>query len=109
MPLSGLRFRHRRDASFRTLILSRLTPTGPRWAETRRTAFERDGWRCVDCGRAGHLEAHHVTALHKGGAPYDLENLKTLCRSCHIEQHRRQLTPGEPAWRALVDDLVRLG
>ena len=44
-----------------------------------------------------------------GSITYNLENLKTLCRSCHIEQHRRQLTPGEAAWRALVDDLVRLG
>ena len=74
--------------------------------KVRRAAFERDGWRCVDCGRPGRLEAHHVTPLHKGGPPYDLENLKTLCRSCHIEQHRRQLTPGEAAWRALVDDLL---
>ena len=74
--------------------------------KVRRAAFERDGWRCVDCGRPGRLEAHHVTPLHKGGAPYDLDNLKTLCRSCHIEQHRRQLTPGEAAWRALVDDLL---
>ena len=77
-----------------------------RWARVRRAAFERDGWRCVVCGRPGRLEAHHVTPLHKGGTPYDLGNLKTLCRSCHIERHRRQLTPGEAAWQALVDDLL---
>ena len=79
-----------------------------RWRRTRRAAFDRDGWRCVDCGRAGRLEAHHVTPLHKGGAPYDLHNLETLCRSCHIDRHRRKLTPGEAAWRALVDDLLHL-
>ena len=77
-----------------------------RWADARRAAFERDDWRCVDCGRAGRLEAHHVTPLQKGGAPYDLENLETLCRPCHIERHRRKLSPGEAAWRALVDDLL---
>ena len=80
-----------------------------RWEWVRHATFERDGWRCIDCGRPGRLEAHHVTPLHKGGAPYDLGNLKTLCRSCHIERHRRQLTPGEAAWRALVDDLMRPG
>ena len=106
MPLSGLRFRHRRDASFRTLILSRLTPTGPRWTETRRAAFEHDGWRCRACGRPGRLEAHHVRSLARGGDPFDLENLETLCRPCHIERHRRKLSPGEAAWRALVDDLL---
>ena len=89
--------------------VSRLTPTGPHWARVRRAAFERDGWRCVECGRPGRLEAHHVTALHKGGAPYDLDNLETLCRSCHIDRHRRKLTPGEAAWRVLVDDLLCQG
>ena len=81
---------------------------GSRWEQTRRAAFERDRWRCRECGRAGRLDAHHVTSLHKGGAPYDLDNLATLCRSCHIERHRRKLSPGEAAWRALVDDLINL-
>ena len=78
------------------------------WERTRRAAFERDGWRCVECGRPGRLEAHHITALHNGGAPYDLDNLETLCRPCHIDRHRRKLSPGEAAWRVLVDDLMRM-
>ena len=77
-----------------------------RWAETRRAAFERDGWRCVDCGRPGRLEAHHITPLRKNGAPYDLDNLETLCRPCHIERHRRQLSPGEAAWKRLVAEFL---
>ena len=56
--------------------------------------------------RAGRLEAHHVTPLHRGGAPYDLDNLETLCRSCHIERHRRKLSPGEAAWKRLVAELL---
>ncbi|MYA89884.1 MAG: HNH endonuclease [Boseongicola sp. SB0662_bin_57] len=37
---------------------------------------------------ASALEAHHVTPLAKGGAAYDLANLATFCRGCHIEEHR---------------------
>ena len=80
-----------------------------RWDRVRRIAFARDNWRCRACGKAGRLEAHHVRPLHQGGAPYDLDNLETLCRPCHIDRHRPKLTPGEAAWRALVDGLVRLG
>ena len=77
-----------------------------RWTRTRRAAFERDGWRCTECGKAGRLEAHHTVALHKGGAPYNLDNLETLCRSCHIDRHRRVLSPEEARWRALVDAML---
>ena len=82
---------------------------GTRWERTRRAAFERDGWRCRACGRPGRLEAHHVRSLERGGAPFDLANLETLCRGCHIDRHRRKLTPGEAAWRDLVVDLLRDG
>lgn len=53
------------------------------------------------------MEAHHIQPLHKGGAPFDLANIETRCRSCHIEAHRRKLTPGEAAWKALVDKFLR--
>ena len=36
-----------------------------RWAAVRRTLFERDGWRCVMCGKAGRLECDHVTPLER--------------------------------------------
>ena len=69
-----------------------------RWAAARRAVFERDGWRCVRCGRAGRLECDHVTPLDRGGDPWDQANLQTLCRACHIaktrEENRRPLTEG---------------
>ena len=43
-----------------------------RWAAARRAVFERDGYRCVQCSRAGRLECDHVTPLDKGGDPWDL-------------------------------------
>ena len=82
---------------------------GSWWERIRRAAFERDGWRCRACGRPGRLEAHHVRPLERGGDPYDRANVETLCRGCHIDRHRRKLTPGEAAWRDLVVDLLRDG
>ena len=32
----------------------------------------------------------------------DPGNLQTLCRSCHIATHARELTPAEAAWRELL-------
>ena len=59
-----------------------------RWAAARRTVLERDGYRCVECGRAGRFEADHITPLQRGPGqdPYDLNGLQTLCRSCHIKK-----------------------
>ena len=82
-----------------------------RWAAVRRAVLERDGYRCVECGRAGRLECDHVVPLQRdpGQDPYDPNSLQTLCRACHIEktrgENRRPLTPAELAWRALVADL----
>ena len=64
--------------------------------------FTRDGYRCTSCGRAGALEVHHVDPLHLGGSEYDLGNLSTLCKACHIAVHRRRLRPDEQAWADAV-------
>lgn len=81
-----------------------------RWQWTRLKAFERDGWRCTACGRAGRLEAHHEPPMDDpayGGDPYDLAGIMTLCRSCHIERHRGDReTPGRAEWRAFARELV---
>ena len=74
-----------------------------RWEATRRAAFERDGWKCRLCDKAGRLEAHHRLALNKGGKQFDLANILTLCRSCHIAQDTAQRRPpvaGQADWRA---------
>ena len=55
------------------------------WQHARRAALERDGYRCVECSLPGKLEVHHITPLYKGGLPFALDNLKTLCAGCHIE------------------------
>ena len=83
-----------------------------RWGIVRRTVFERDGYRCVECGRAGRLECDHVAPLQREPSqdPFNSHGLQTLCRSCHIKktrrENRRELTPAELAWRALVAEMV---
>lgn len=80
-----------------------------RWRAVRRQVFERDGYRCRNCGRAGRLECDHVLPLKLGGDPWALDNLQTLCRACHIEktrgENRRELTLAEEAWDQLVAEL----
>ena len=78
-------------------------PNGKLWAAARQASFRRDAFRCVECGAASRLEAHHIKPLFRGGAAYDLANLRTLCRSHHIERHRR---PVDPGWKRLVDELL---
>lgn len=79
------------------------------WAAVRRAVFERDGYRCTSCGRAGRLECDHVDRDWRGD-PYDMANLQTLCRECHIAktaaENRRPLTIAEQAWRDLVAELT---
>lgn len=47
----------------------------------------RDGYRCVTCGSAERLEAHHIVPVSAGGE-HTLENMVTLCHHCHREHHR---------------------
>lgn len=80
---------------------------GRRWDRVRRAAFERDGYRCTECGRAGRLEAHHEPPMREGADPYDLSGIRTLCRACHIARHRPDdMTPGRVAWLDYVRDIA---
>lgn len=61
--------------------------------------LERDGYKCRHCGKAEKLKIHHKD---KRGWSYfncsyskkslinnDMDNLLTLCSSCHLRLHRR--------------------
>lgn len=82
-----------------------------RWAHTRLAVFERDGWRCRKCGRAGRLEADHIEPLKTWpGCPYDTANIQTLCRSCHIAktaaENRPKPTDEQAKWQALIAEMT---
>ena len=75
-----------------------------KWARARKAALDRDGWRCVKCGRAGRMDVDHIRPLRLGGAPFAPQNLQTLCRGgCH-----RDKTAAENGYRVVdhtdIDD-----
>jgi len=66
---------------------------GPNWDKLRKKTLERDNYTCQRCGydpgctgRSVPLQAHHIVPRSDGGAD-SLDNLITLCRSCHGVQH----------------------
>ncbi len=52
-----------------------------------RQVLHRDGWRCQSCGSASQLQVHHLRFRSALGDD-DIENLITLCFSCHEKIHR---------------------
>lgn len=53
----------------------------------------RDGYKCVRCGSRESLTVHHRDREGRGKTSpnNDESNLETLCRKCHIEEHRQEL------------------
>ena len=78
--------------------------TRHRWNAVRRAVFERDGFRCVQCGKASRLECDHVTPLERNPDqnPYDMDGCQALCRDCHIRktqrENRKPLSAERKAW-----------
>ena len=80
-----------------------------RWAVVRRAVLDRDGWRCVKCGKAGRLEVDHVVPIVRGGDWWAAEGLQALCRGCHINKSRRErVKPNaeRDEWRRMADALM---
>jgi 5-methylcytosine-specific restriction endonuclease McrA len=69
------------------------------WRLAREAARRRDGNCCRRCGSTQGLQVHHVTPVSEGGERYALDNLVTLCSSCHAAQHRGRdgATGNDPA------------
>jgi 5-methylcytosine-specific restriction endonuclease McrA len=56
-------------------------------AQLCRQVLDRDSWRCQHCGSATQLQVHHLSFRSALGDD-DIENLITLCFSCHEKIHR---------------------
>ena len=82
---------------------------GKKWKRVRRRVLERDNYRCQSCGYyAKSPEIDHIRPIDRGGMPWDLSNLQTLCRACHVRKtamENEHHNPDRDAWRELVREL----
>ena len=54
---------------------------------------QRDNEHCVRCGVTSQLIVHHIRPVSQSGDA-TLENLATLCESCHVEAHGGNIARG---------------
>lgn len=84
----GLRFRLEvvnEDWSFRSEPTAR---NSPQYAEWREDVYQRDGFRCVECGAGSELHAHHIKSWRRHHElRFDVDNGQTLCVKCHQNKH----------------------
>ena len=58
------------------------------WEVVKLMVKSRDSYTCQDCGAKLDLQVHHKTYDHHGDEKNHLEDLITLCHSCHRKAHR---------------------
>lgn len=66
----------------------------PLWKKVRRVALSRANGLCEQCMKIGKIsyvdDVHHIVPIKVDiNKAYDISNLICLCRSCHIEAHKR--------------------
>lgn len=82
------------------------TPSGVRtgnraWRQLRAQALDRDNHECQLRGPrcTGHaVQVDHVMPAHRGGTD-DVENLVSVCRSCHAAKSQREATVARNRWK----------
>ena len=52
------------------------------WDSIRKLVYQRDGNRCVMCGKRGKLHCHHIVPV-KISKDNSLSNLVSVCNKCH--------------------------
>lgn len=83
----------------------------PRWKQAREDCLERDGYACVECGSSESLEVDHIIPLElEPELAFELENLQTLCRPCHIEKGREKQVLMRNTWiNPRYEELIAVG
>jgi 5-methylcytosine-specific restriction endonuclease McrA len=70
-----------RKMSYRQFLKSRY------WVYVRQLVLARDNNTCTVCGGKKHLQIHHLNYDHHLTEHKHLEDLVTLCHSCHKSSH----------------------
>lgn len=66
----------------------KIAPYVGEWKQRRREALKRDEHRCTACGNTDRPQVHHIVPWRYSRS-HELENLTTLCRSCHSREELR--------------------
>ncbi len=75
----------------KTIPFERNTREYHNW---RIACLNRDDWRCINCTKTVRLEVHHVKAYKDfKDSRLDIDNGRTLCKQCHIKEHKRLRCP----------------
>lgn len=77
------------------------------WKVTREYILKRDSYLCVNCGHPAE-EVHHIIHLSPKNigdvsVTMNPENLKSLCRDCHFEEHRGEHGNGRKSKEQFAD------
>lgn len=72
----------------RRMILYTAYLVSDTWYRKRKEAMQRDGWKCQICESKKDLQVHHMSYEHLG-EDEEINDLITLCRSCHEEVHAK--------------------
>lgn len=84
-----------------------------RWPPLRLAAKRRDGFKCVQCGARGRLEVDHIQPVrYAPELAFVLENLQTLCVSCHSKKTIQEIglrnsIPHREKWIESVEQLSK--
>jgi hypothetical protein len=87
-------------------IINQLVRSMNRYKEWRDSVFNRDSYKCTECGCGGALNAHHnihlsdiidyykiknVDDANECGVLWDVDNGITLCVKCHEKKHKMKI------------------
>jgi len=78
------RFEHRIPG--RTFIVKGKRLCGQRWTNLR-NKWLRSFPVCAHCGRPGEEVHHVIPRAQRPDLMYDLSNLETVCKDCHVKVH----------------------
>ena len=76
------------------------------WARLRRETFDRDSYRCRECGKAGSLGmSSHDTFVRMAGATLEHRGADYPLRDCHLGIHRRMVSEADREWLDFLGEL----
>lgn len=66
------------------------------WAAIKKQIHERDKYTCQKCLKSPSEHIHHLTYKNLGNEKP--EDLLAVCEACHVEIHKKKLTPHNPKY-----------